>query len=257
MNIALSAVIISILLIPPVIFYLSLYTGNAPKPAPKFSLFEAILASAVVSLFIHAIAICCISSDIRFDILVKVLGGDLKNLEGTVPNPVFKQAVIDFAIYMAVIIAVMVLLGRLFRWLLRYKNRHAASETLHIYNKWWYFFNGFYASVDAFDLIFVDAVVDTHDGTMIYSGFLVHYDTDSGNLDRIYLQDVLRREFKRYESPANDRLVNEPGTGSPIPGETLSIRYADILSLNVNFITVADPEPQQPAEAQQMDMPIL
>jgi RsiW-degrading membrane proteinase PrsW (M82 family) len=80
MNIALSAVIISILLIPPIIFYISFYLGKYPRAIPKFSLFEGILGAAIISLFIHAITIHFISYEIRFDILLKLLGGELKDL---------------------------------------------------------------------------------------------------------------------------------------------------------------------------------
>lgn len=50
MNIALGAVIIFILLIPPVAFYLSFSTSSVSnaKPSGKFSLLDGILATAVI-----------------------------------------------------------------------------------------------------------------------------------------------------------------------------------------------------------------
>ncbi len=236
MNIALSAVAISILLIPPVAFYLSLYAGNFPKPSPKFSLFEGILASAVISLLIHAIAISFLSSEIRFDILIKVLGGDLKNLENTIRNPEFKQAIKDFAVYNAVLILIMLLLGRGLRLILQFRDLHATNDLYNLYNKWWYFFNGFHADIEAFDLVFIDAVMDTKDGTMIYSGFLVHFETKDGLLDRIYLQDTIRRDFKRYDSEKSTHLINEAGAPIQIPGKTFSLKYENVINLNVDFI---------------------
>jgi hypothetical protein len=236
MNIALSAVIISILLIPPVVFYISLYIGRFPKAVPKFSLFEGILASAVISLFIHAIAIYFIGNDIRFDIIIKMLGGDLKNLEGTVPNPEFKKAVSDFTVYNFLLVLTMVILARVIRYLLQVTELHARFELLNLYNKWWYYFNGYYADVDEFDLVFVDAVVDTKDGAIIYSGFLVYFETKDGELDRIYLKDALRREFKRQTAAGT--LINESGTPVQIPGATFSLKYENVINLNVNFILI-------------------
>lgn len=240
MNIALSAVIISILLIPPVVFYLSLYIGRFPRAIPKFSLFEGILASAVISLLIHGIAITLIHNEIRFDILIKVLGGDLKNIENTIKNSVLKKAVTDFAIYNAVLVLIMIGLGRFTRWRLLASGLHSRNEVFNLYNKWWYFFNGNYGDIGEYDLVFIDAVVDTKDGTMVYSGFLVNFETKGGDLDRIYLKDAVRREFKKYANNQNLQLANEAGDPIQIPGATISIKYENTINLNVNFILIEE-----------------
>lgn len=252
MNIALSAVIISILLIPPVVFYLSLYIGRFPRAIPKFSLFEGILASAVVSLLIHATAIAFIPNEIRFDILIKVLGGDLKDVENIVKNPVLKKAVTDFALYNAFLLVIMIALGRLVRWCLLATGLHLRNEVFNLYNKWWYYFNGAYADVAEYDLIFIDAVVDTKDGTMMYSGFMVNFETKSGDLDRIYLSDAVRREFKKYVNNQTMHLLNEPGESMQIPGALLSIKYENVINLNVNFIVIEE-EQTHPQD----DIPII
>jgi hypothetical protein len=252
MNIALSAVIISILLIPPVVFYLSLYIGRYPRAIPKFSLFEGILASAVISLFIHAIAILFISTDIRFDILIKVLGGDLKNVENSIPNKDFKKAITDFAYYNVAVLLCMILLGRTGRKILQATNLHATNEIYNLYNKWWYFFSGNYSDITEYDLVFIDAVVDTNDGTIIYSGFLMNFETKNGELDRIYLKDAVRREFKRQSNNQNPMLINEPGAPAQIPGATFSLKYDKIINLNVNFILI-----EEQVNNQEQDMPVL
>jgi hypothetical protein len=240
MNIALSAVIISILLIPPVVFYLSLYIGRYPRAIPKFSLFEGILACAVVSLLIHAIAITFIGAEIRFDILMKVLGGDLKDVESTVKNPELKAAVTDFATYNAVLLFTMIVLGRLVRLLLLRTGLHSRNEIFALYNKWWYFFNGNFADIENHDLVFIDATLDTKDGTVIYSGFLSSFETRGGELDRIYLRDTVRREFKKYAADHPNQLVNETGDPIPVPGGTFLLKYASVLTLNANFIVIQE-----------------
>ena len=72
MNIVLTAVVIFILLIPRIAFYFSYSSGSKAKTGPKFSLLDGILASAIISLFVHTIAILFIHDEIRFDILLKV-----------------------------------------------------------------------------------------------------------------------------------------------------------------------------------------
>lgn len=237
MNIALSAVIISILLISPVVFYLSLFIGKYPRATPKFSLFEGILASAVISLFIHSVAISCIPYDIRFDILIKVLGGDLKNVESTIHNYEFKKAVKDFALYNFSIFLIMIILGRIVRWIIKKFDLRSGNDIYNLYNKWWYFFNGYYANANTFDFVFVEAVVDTKDGTMIYSGFLEHFETRDGELDRLYLKDTIRREFKHLDN-LGSHLVNEPGQPVQIPGMSFSLKYENIINLNVSFLLI-------------------
>lgn len=252
MNIALSAVIISILLIPPLVFYLSLYIGRFPRAIPKFSLFEGILASAVVSLLIHAVAISLIPNEIRFDILIKVLGGDLKDVENTIKNRDLKSAVTDFALYNAVLMIIMIGFGRAVRWRLLVSGLHMRNEVFNLYNKWWYFFNGNYADVGAYDLVLVDAVVDTKDGTMVYSGFVVNFETKGGDLDRIYISDAVRREFKTYTGAQNMQLANQAGEPVQIPGAILSIKYENVINLNVNFILI-----EEEGNLPENDLPLL
>ncbi|MDB5023597.1 MAG: hypothetical protein JWP78_1352 [Mucilaginibacter sp.] len=238
MNIALSAVIISILLIPPIIFYLSFYLGKYPRAIPKFTLFEGILGAAVFSLFVHALAThYFISSEIRYDILIKLLGGELKDLEKKVPDNEFQAALSDFALYNLCLNAAMVVLGRCFRQILLWTGWHAKYPVLNLYNKWWYLFNGFYNGIKDPDLIFIDLVVDTNESTVIYSGYLANFDFTNGELERVYLQDTLKREFIGTGKTGQD--ANEVNTTEPyaIPGDIFSIAYKNILNINIHFIS--------------------
>jgi hypothetical protein len=55
MNIALSAVIIFLLLLPPIAFYLAFTLGKFPKSGPKIGLLEGLMLSAVISTLLHAL----------------------------------------------------------------------------------------------------------------------------------------------------------------------------------------------------------
>ena len=208
MNIALSAVVIFILLIPPIAFYISYSFGNFPKAGPKFSFLDGVLATAVVSLFVHAIAIYFISSEIRFDILLKLFGGEIKDVENKISNRTFSTCIKQFALYNFVIVFVFALLGRLARFIvIRTGLNNGRNNLFRLNNRWWYLFNGFESDIQNFDLLLIDAVVETKDGTMIYTGFLVNYICNGEDLDRIYLGNAVRKEFKIYD--ANGRLTNE------------------------------------------------
>lgn len=238
MNIALSAVIISILLIPPIIFYISFYLGKYPRAIPKFSLFEGILGAAIISLFIHAIAIHFISFEIRFDILLKLLGGELKDIERKTSNDEFNNLITSFAYYNICLLFIMVLLGRLLRKVLLWTNWHSKFPILNLYNKWWYVFNGYYNNIEETDLVFVDLVVDTKDRTVIYSGFLINFDFVNGDLERLYLKDTMKRDFIKGSSDEASEQTTSNAVPYGIPGDLFSIAYKNILNINVHFISI-------------------
>lgn len=236
MNIALSAVIIFILLIPPIAFYLSYSFGRFPKAGPKFTLLDGILASAIVSLFVHTIAILLIKHEIRFDLLLKLIGGEIKDVENKITNAEFAYVIKQFALYNLIILLLFVLLGRACRWLVIFTNLNTqAHELFRLNNRWWYLFNGFESDIDYFDLLLVDAVVDTKEGTIIYSGLLVNYICNGEELDRVYLRDAVRREFKVMKDGNID--TGEPAS---IPGKTFCIPYKNIINLNLKFLILSE-----------------
>jgi hypothetical protein len=111
------------------------------------------------------------------------------------------------------------------------------SDLLRLNNRWWYFFNGLENDISEFDLVFVDAVVDTKECTMIYSGFLIDFVCDGENLDRIYIGDVVRRKLKPGEN-MDENATNVGSTALQIPGEIFSIAYRNIINLNLRFIVL-------------------
>jgi len=253
MNIALSAVIISILLIHPFIFYFSFYLGKYTRAIPKFSLFEGLLGSAIISLLIHAIAIAFISKEIRFDILIKLLGGDLKNIEGSIKNIVFKGILLEFASYNFWLILVMFFLGRLIRRILLFKNFHASNEILHLYHEWWYFFNGYSyeeEKIIEYDVVFIKAVVDTKNGRVFYYGYLVDFETIGRQLDRIYLVNASRKQLDDVDQNHDDIMDN---LVVPIEGTTISIKYEDITRLTVDFIVLGN----EPSVLDQLELDLI
>lgn len=116
MNIALRAVIIFILLIPPISFYVSYYFGSLSKASRDFSFLDGVLATAILSLFVHSIAISLIADEVRFDILLKMSGGEIKDVEHKIPNETFSKAIRQFAYYNCFILFLSIFFGRLQRW---------------------------------------------------------------------------------------------------------------------------------------------
>jgi len=250
MNIALGAVLIFILLIPPVAFYVSYTFGRYNRGGLKFSFLDGLLASAIFSLLVHGLAILIMGKEIRFDLLLKLLGGELKDLELKIPNAEFTHALQQFALYNLVILVIMVVLGQLIRWLVSGSRLHAKYELLRIYNNWWYLLNGYYLDEEeyvqlVYDTPLVDVIADTAAGTVIYSGMLVGYVCTGEELDRIYLKGAVRRDFKLNgdKQTGQDPKVKVPSPDpKEIPGQFLSIAYSEIKNMNLQFITFEETE---------------
>lgn len=238
MNLALSAVVIFILLMPPIVFYLSFSYGRYPKANPKFSFLDGVLASAIISLFVHASGVFILGKEVRFDILLKIFSGDLKDIDHKVSNVDLTHCIEHFALYNFTLLLIFILLGRLGRYVvIRFKHNNVQSELLRLNNHWWYFFNGYESGRRCLDLVFVDAVVETKECTVIYSGWLLDFVCEGERLDRIYLEDVLKRKLK----------INNAGIGEveatlssavPVRGDKFSLQYDNIVNLNVKFVSL-------------------
>jgi len=233
MNIALSAVIIFILLMPPIAFYLSFTFGRFAKGGP--GLLEGLMLSAIFSTVLHGIVLYFIKAETRFDILALLLGGDLKTFNITVTNGTFKNLFLAFVKYNSILISTSIIAGLCFRWLSERFGWHAQSELFRLYNRWWYLFQGhkiqWFANQSTppdFDIVFVDVLVNTNAGTVIYSGYLVDFVCSGETLDRIYLSETIKREFKQNSGSGEARAID---------GETMVIPYSNIINMNLHFVS--------------------
>jgi len=239
MNIALSAVVIFVLLMPPIVFYLSFTYGRYAKAGPKFSFLDGILASAIISLLVHATALFILGKEVRFDVFLKVLGGELKDLENKITNRELTRCTKAFALYNFLLLIIFILLGRLTRFIvIRFNYNLAQSEALRLNNRWWFLFNAFKKNNQRSDMVLVDAVVETKECTIIYSGWLLDFVCDGEKLDRIYLECVVKRKL-RIE---NEKGVIEEQLSSAVPirGEIFSLPYDNIINLNLHFVTFTE-----------------
>jgi hypothetical protein len=248
MNIALSAVVIFILLLPPIAFYFSYVMGAFAKANPKLGLLEGLMLSAIVSILMHAIALLLIKKEIRFDILALLLGGDLKGFNDKVTNQGFRQMLLNFVWYNASLVGAAIILARLCRWMVQLTGWHVNSGALRIYNHWGYLLLGYmgddrigHRKPVEFDIIFIDALVNTTSGTMIYSGYLIDCVCFGETLDRIYLSDTVKREFKiNQQNDKGNVLVNQAGEPIEIDGDTMVIPYSSIINMNFHFIELPE-----------------
>lgn len=106
MNLALGAIVLAILLIPPLIFLFFYNKGTNAKGIPKLTLLEYFLLSAVLSLFIHGLLIHYYNLQIDYAFLVKFVSGQLspKDIESYVP--LYRQYFVGFSKYLLSLCAI-------------------------------------------------------------------------------------------------------------------------------------------------------
>lgn len=114
---------------------------------------------------------------------------------------------------------------------------------------WYYLLRGAdFAREDQPDLISVSAVVDVAGQPYLYTGLLDEYFTDqTGDLDRLILQQVMRRPLSADKNPAG-------GTDGlerfyPVDGDYFVLRYREAITLNIEYIKLQEAPAVEPASA--------
>lgn len=177
-----------------------------------------------------------LETEVRFNILMKVFGGELKDLENKIANQDIRHCLENFALYNFTLLVIFTVLGRLARQIvIRFNHNHVQSELLRLNNRWWYFFNCYENGKLFLDLVFVDAAVETKEGTVIYTGWLRDFVCEGERLDRIYLNCVVKRKLK-LNNDGKEAVETKQSSAVPIAEGKFSLPYDSIINLNVRFV---------------------
>jgi hypothetical protein len=102
---------------------------------------------------------------------------------------------------------------------------------------WYYLLSGAdFPASNRPDFIAVSAIVNVADRPMLYTGILDDYFVDrDGQLDRLILQDVMRRPLDA------DKPIGPAATGGEqrfyrVDGDYFVLRYAEAITLNIEYI---------------------
>ena len=157
----------------------------------------------------------------------------------------FKNLLLEFVRYNFWLVLLVFAFGRVIRLILLFKNLHSFSASLHLYHEWWYYFNGYSYKEERiveYDLIYVKAIIDTKNRTVLYNGYLMNFETIGKQLDRIYLANVSTMELKDLDQRIDDQsdiLL------TPNREYTLSLKYEHITHLSVEFIVLVNDQLRQ------------
>jgi len=255
-NLALGAIIIAILLIPPLIFYYSYKAGAFSKSVPKFSIVEYLLSSAVISLVVHGAVIRLLNLDIDFELLFRILSGNMSEKFMVEIRPKMPSYFFQFIIYISGVCGCSSIAGFVVSFIVRSKRlrslwivrklrgNEAHGNNLRYFNKWWYYFNLYkYHSAYAYlrnenPNVFVTVLYEGKDVSILYEGILFDWIADGEVLDRIYLTNASKRLFSK-KSDSGEIDFTEEEKKNIEPQGVFCIPYAKISNMHIHFMDQA------------------
>ena len=247
MNLALSAILLIILLLPGGIAIKAYYTSVIEKKSSiAVPLNDLLIKGIVISFMLHSTAICIIhlfNFEIKLDILYKITSGkDIVLLDKN-----FTNYYLQFSGYNIGIIGFAWLSAKLFKNIVAKYHLDINVFSLRNTNYWFNIFSGKYLEVNDVqgsqsdtDLIVLDVLTDTN---IIYSGILIdfNYSPVKDELENIILDSTYKRTFDKKND--NENQGHTTGTPSLIPGDAFIIPMSNIRNINLNYIKISDDKP--------------
>lgn len=241
MNVALPALVVFVLLLPGLIARARV--KRVEKQSLDYSPFGQLVTEAVVwAGGLHAVwigAITALGMPLRADVALGLLSADAKlQREALLVLAAQLPAV---AAYFGSLLAFAYLAPLSVRTLItRHRLDRSGAPLANVFRfsgaPWYYLLSGAdFAEGDTPDFIAVSAIVDVAGTPHLYTGVLTDYYLDAdGQLDRLILQDVVRRPFPAATpAPTDDDFA-------PVPGDHFVLRYSEAITLNVEYVQVED-----------------
>lgn len=256
MNLAFGTILLVILLIPPLVFLYFFTKGTHAKGIPKLSLAEYLFLSAVLSLLLHSATIYVFHLQVDYQFLLQFISGQFKPEDFKRYEPVYAEYFRGFAAYTFYLclfsgscglLLQRVVTARRLRMnaaLQRLRRNRKPNDLYCYFNNWWYFFRANeYDSAYAFlgrqePLVYVDALVDTKDASVIYSGVLLDFVIKGDDLEMIYLGNTTKRLFSRQDESDN-RDLKDSNEFVITPGGLFCLPYSQMLNLHIRFVSTA------------------
>lgn len=250
MNLVFGSLFLFILISPGLIFRFSYLQGTYAKLTFRVSAVEEIFWALIPAFFLQLLAVLFVQHvvgvDVKLEIIYQLITGAGVD---EINFGIIEQNLPRFLIYLFVLILIAIFLGVFTRATVRKYKLDLKIKFLRFGNEWHYLFSGesFYHSkrieASSIFLIQIDVVMNSGDGYMIYSGTLEDFYLSKDNgLDRIYLRNVYRRNFK------DDLGQDKPNVGYlnrdaderyyAMPGDLFVVTYDKIINLNVTYIAL-------------------
>ncbi len=248
MNIAFSAVLVFILVLPGLLFRYTYQRGffrRSPVTVPSFAedlAFSVLWAGLLHTLWLNLFALFGLRLEYGplLALLVGQFGRDQIYLDDAVLALQTAHAAITF--YFLSLFAAGYGMGYAFHALVRRQRWDRTTRAFRFPNEWYYLFSGEEADVDEPN-VYVTVLLELKEGTYLYRGILQAWYFDrQGSLERIVLEEVLRRRLSEDRDSSEPYLPPMRGTDEryySVEGDLLVLRYNEIKTLNVEYLYLA------------------
>lgn len=255
MNIALATLTLLVILYPGFLFRRFYFTEEFSKEYFKQNVTDLIFSSIVPGFLIHFFGYWFLLKG-RAEIDVFTIGTLLSGTSDPVKvTQAFKaiyengSVIISYFIGVSIVGMIAGLLAKLF---VRNFKLDRRFKLFRFQNEWHYIFSGEIldfpkvpGKAEDIDFSYIDALLKTNEGTVIYSGLLAEYIlTKDGGIDRIYLTEVKRRFLKDDINVDSENTITNSEDPPPdnryyyLPGQFFIIPYNQIINLHVTYYKV-------------------
>ncbi len=243
MNIALPTLVLLILLIPGFLFRRFYYSGEFSREYFKQNFTDLILPSLIFSGVINTF---CYSVIYLLGYRSNAVSAIAVLLSGTTDSGRVSAAIetlflnlypgLSYFLFTSLTGA---LTGFFAKYLIRTYKLDRRYKLFRFQNEWHYLFSGeildfpeIQGSARTVELTFVDALVNTSEGSVIYSGYLSAYVLSSSTgIDRLYLSNARRRYLKNDDKQEPERYYE-------MPGDFFVVFASQIINLHISYYSI-------------------
>lgn len=253
MNIALSTVVLFILLIPGLLFRRFYYTEEFSKEYFKQTFFGTFLSAFIPSLIFHSFWYY-LAKFFGHPIDLSVIGNLLTGSNNKEIYNAIDSSIGRIILYNGSIAVTAGLAGFFFKKIIRSKKLDRTYKLFRFQNSWHYVLKGEFfdfprASFDLIDteveeieFVYIDALVDTNAGTILYEGIFVDYELSAeGGLNYITLKNTSRKFLSEVvEKPLPDKQSEIEEDKHSINGHIVVLPFHQIKNINLSYYRIEE-----------------
>ena len=255
MNIALATLFLLILLYPGFIFRRFYYTEEFSREYFKQTITDLLVAAILPSALLHILGYYLFINH-RYNIDITTIGTLLSGTsDGSKVTAAFQSIyshagkIVSYFIGVSFLAAVT---GLGAKYIVRKTKLDRKLKLFRFQNEWHYIFSGEIldfprvpGDADDISIRYVDALIKSDQGTIIYTGILADYVlSKDGGIDRIYLTNVKRRYLKDDKTTQSPNAETADERYYYLPGQFFIIPYSQVINLHITYykIEVTDQE---------------
>ncbi len=239
MNLALSTFLIFVFLLPG-IFFRRFYFSK------QFS--NEYFKETIIGVFLDSLIPCLIMQSIWFYVIqifgykidLAIMGCLVSKKTTPLLFKNIQNNTFNILLYHVTLLIFSSLSGYFLRKIVRQYKLDRRLNLFRFKNRWHYILTGEFFDFPGtaydleenqkeIDIIFIDALIETNEGSIIYEGIFLNYElSGESGLDTLTLKNVRRRYLR-------DDCSNKKSKYHNIPGHNFTLKYSEIINLNFSY----------------------